>query len=136
MRTGKSILLTMIFLLWGSLSVCATDKQTEDSGLEEGQRKARIKAVSIEGNELTYYEITDQEEKTSDMTPGQWKNGARQETVTVYLPVAVVVHTDTGEEMTFSILESGDELEVLFEEYEDKEIITEIWMESAEGEKG
>ncbi len=136
MRTGKSILLTMIFLLWGSLSVGATEKQTEESGLEEGQRKARIMAVSIEGNELTYYEITDQEENTSEMTPGQRKNGARQDTVTVYLPVAVVVHTDTGEEMTFSILESGDELEVLFEEYEDKEIITEIWMESAEGEKG
>lgn len=50
----------------------------------------------------------------------------------MYLPVSVVVHTDTDEEMTFSILEAGDELEVLFEEVEGEEIITEIWMQSAE----
>ena len=60
--------------------------------------------------------------------------GKQQETVTVYLPVAVVVHTDTGKEMTFSILEAGDELEVLIETDADgEEMITEIWMKGAEG---
>lgn len=63
---------------------------------------------------------------------GSYGGRRSQDTKTVYLPVSVVVHTDTEEEMTFSILEAGDELEVLFEEVEGEEIITEIWMKSAE----
>ena len=56
------------------------------------------------------------------------------QTVTVYLPVAVKVHTDE-EDRTFSILEAGDELEVLLQEDEDgEETIIEIWMTGAEGE--
>ena len=48
---------------------------------------------------------------------------------TTYLPVGVVVYTDTGKESTFSILEAGDSLEVVFTEKEDgTEIITEIRM--------
>ena len=54
------------------------------------------------------------------------------ETKTVYLPVSVVVHTDSGEEMTFSILEAGDELEVLMETTEEEEMIVEIWMRNTE----
>ena len=53
------------------------------------------------------------------------------ETKTVYLPVGVVVHTNKGDK-TFSILEAGDELEVLFEENESgEEVITEIWLEGS-----
>lgn len=61
--------------------------------------------------------------------------GMGAETKTVYLPVAVTVHTDTGEERTFSILEAGDELEVRLEENaEGEEVITEIWMLGGDGE--
>ncbi|MCC8067401.1 MAG: hypothetical protein LIO94_09935, partial [Clostridiales bacterium] len=56
-----------------------------------------------------------------------------QETTTVYLQVGVVVHTDTGKEKTFSILEAGDELEVLFETDEaGNEVITEMWLTGTE----
>lgn len=50
---------------------------------------------------------------------------------TVYLPVAVPVHTDTGDR-TFSILEEGDKLKVLFEEKDGEEVITEIWLSTTE----
>lgn len=61
-------------------------------------------------------------------------SGASQvETVTTYLPVGVVVYTDTGKKTTFSILEAGDELEVLFETNANgDEIITEIRITGAE----
>lgn len=49
---------------------------------------------------------------------------------TVYLPVGIKVHADNGKDTTFSILEEGDVLQVLFETKEDgTEVITEIWME-------
>lgn len=49
---------------------------------------------------------------------------------TVYLPVGVKVHADNGKTTSFSILEEGDVLQVLFEIREDgTEMITEIWME-------
>lgn len=49
---------------------------------------------------------------------------------TVYLPVSIKVHADNGKETTFSILEEGDVLQVLFETKADgTEVITEIWME-------
>lgn len=60
--------------------------------------------------------------------PTQMRGMEREETKTVYVPVAVPVHTDTDETMTFSILEAGDELEVLFEEKDGEETITEIWL--------
>ena len=66
--------------------------------------------------------------------PGSGMRNQSQETVTVYLPVGAIVHTDTAKEMTFSILEAGDELEVLFETDEDgNEVITEIWMTGTGG---
>lgn len=84
--------------------------QDQESDLAEGQRRAQIQVVSITGNKLTYRE-EDQEEQT------------------VYLPVGVIVHTPSGKETTFMILEEGDELEALFQENEDgEEVITEIWM--------
>lgn len=53
----------------------------------------------------------------------------KQNTKTVYLPVPVVVHTDTDEKRTFSILEAGDRLQVTIVTDEDgNETITEIWM--------
>lgn len=87
-----------------------SETQEQESDLAEGQRRAQIQVVSITGNKLTYRE-EDQEEQT------------------VYLPVGVSVHTPSGKETTFMILEEEDELEVLFQENEDgEEVITEIWM--------
>lgn len=87
-----------------------SQSQEQESDLAEGQRRAQIRVVSITGNKLTYRE-EDQEEQT------------------VYLPVGVSVHTPSGKETTFMILEEGDELEALFQENEDgEEVITEIWM--------
>ena len=55
------------------------------------------------------------------------------ETTTVYLPVGIKVHTGNGKTSTFSILEAGDQLEVLFEENENgEEVITEIWLVGTE----
>ena len=54
----------------------------------------------------------------------------RQNTTTVYLPVGIVVHTDLDEHMTFAILEAGDTLTALFEETENGEVITELWLQT------
>lgn len=51
--------------------------------------------------------------------------------VTVYLQVGVVVYTTTGKEKTFSILQAGDEVKVLFETDADgNEVITKMWIVS------
>ena len=67
-----------------------------------------------------------------NMPSGDFQKGGRSEqqnTKTVYLPVPVVVHTDTDEKRTFSILEAGDCLQVtIVTDEEGNEIITEIWM--------
>jgi hypothetical protein len=64
-----------------------------------------------------------------DMSQMENSGGIADMTHTVYLPVGITVHTDTGKLTTFSILEAGDSLEVLFETDEDgEEMITEIWM--------
>lgn len=167
------------------------------------ERTATIMVVSITGNELTYYEVEENEEETENATEesnseeeseskpersiqeksetdlestqeseegtkrermmqgdqgeGQMpspdgmpqKDGSMKQsgnfgksgkdensdrsgnfnTKTVYLPVPVVVHTDTDETRTFSILEAGDRLQVtIVTDEEGKETITEIWM--------
>lgn len=67
---------------------------------------------------------------------GRGRMGMEAETETVYLPVAVTVHTDTDEERTFSILEAGDELEVLIAEDESgADMIIEIWMTDPEDQE-
>lgn len=67
-----------------------------------------------------------------NMPSGDFHKGGRSEqqnTKTVYLPVPVVVHTDTDEKRTFSILETGDRLQVtIVTDEEGNETITEIWM--------
>ncbi len=54
-----------------------------------------------------------------------------QSYTTVYLQVGVPVHTDQEEDSTFTILQDGDQVEVLFvtDEESGEEVITEIWME-------
>lgn len=108
---------------------------TGESGMTSGesQRGGREKGEAFNSGQTSGKELS------GDFDPGQM--GSRgmtarvtRETKTVYIPVAVVVHTDLDEEMTFSILQAGDELEVLFEEVDGEEVITEIWMKSAEGE--
>ena len=67
-----------------------------------------------------------------NMPSGDFQKDGRSEqqnTKTVYLPVPVVVHTDTDEKRTFSILEAGDRLRVtIVTDEEGNETITEIWM--------
>lgn len=130
--------------------------ETENTA-EPGERTATIMVVSITGNELTYYESeeedgkedTSQENSTKkvseedDPEEDSQNKGRSQKKAdfssrnrkemknvkTVYLPVPVVVHTDTNEKMTFSILQAGDKLEVtVITDEQGNETITEIWM--------
>ena len=197
-RNRYSVLLAAALAAGSSMAVRA-ESSTEELKLEEGQRMASIRVVSITGNELTYYEIaaenepetetegmpdedtegipetetegvpdadTEEVPDTGDVrekeagriqeagtgsTPetepasetsenagagGRGRMGMEAETETVYLPVAVTVHTDTDEERTFSILEAGDELEVLIAEDESgADIIIEIWMTDPEDQE-
>ena len=75
---------------------------------------------------------TDSSGMPEDMPSGAFRKGDRseqQDTKNVYLPVPVVVHTDTDEKRTFSILEAGDRLQVtIVTDEEGNETITEIWM--------
>lgn len=140
-----SRLLLLALILVGSACGCSkleSQKQTETE-LAAGQRKAKLQVVSITGNELTYIEETEAE-KDSEMpamstVPSEEDSSSGRsmsdffasaaETVTVYLPVSVKVHIGSGKTADFSILEAGDQLEVLFEENEKgEEIITEIWL--------
>lgn len=76
-------------------------------------------------------ESDSEQKKSEDASSAGAENGV--DFTTVYLPVAVKVHTDTGDIRTFSILEAGDELEVLFEENEEgEEVIIEIWMQGGD----
>lgn len=148
-KKRKMAILLAGFLAFANMTACAEETEREDTS-----RKAAIVVISITGNELTYYEVEDEseealtEEKTKadeeaiteaetkteknqkDFEPEKGMAGgmAHKDTKTVYLPVAAPVHTDTDETMTFSILEEGDELEVLLEEKDGEEIITEIWL--------
>ena len=80
------------------------------------------------------FSMEDAGENSGSFFQGRMEQQENAQTVTVYLPVAVKVHTDE-EDRTFSILEAGDELEVLLQEDEDgEETIIEIWMTGAEGE--
>ena len=197
-RNRYSVLLAAALAAGSSMAVRA-ESSTEELKLEEGQRMASIRVVSITGNELTYYEIaaenepetetegvpdedtegipetetegvpdadTEEVPDTGDVrekeagriqeagtgsTPetepasetsenagagGRGRMGMEAETETVYLPVAVTVHTDTDEERTFSILEAGDELEVLIAEDESRaDMIIEIWMTDPEDQE-
>lgn len=95
-------------------------------GVDRGQMRGSRSGNSDSGQPEDGYSFQGRGSKSGRMN---------QETKTVYLPVSVVVHTDTDAEMTFSILKAGDELEVLFEENEDgEEMITEIWLMSTESE--
>lgn len=125
-----------------------TEEQSEtnltESEIQPGERTATIMVIDITGNELTYYEVEDKAEtETADSGMPQengemvqlegipQKDGGaeKQNEKTVYLPVPVVVHTDTDEKRTFSILEAGDRLQVTIVTDEDgNETITEIWM--------
>lgn len=119
------------------------ESRTEESGTEEnGTEKSGTEENGTEANAPS--DANRQQwgdgEMPEGFDPGRMRNGEMPEgftpgqTQTVYLPVAVAVHTDTGEEMTFSILEAGDELEVLFEEVDGEEVIAEIWMTDTAGE--
>ena len=99
---------------------------------EEASEKEPEMSSSEEASET--FSMEDAGENSGSFFQGRMEQQENAQTVTVYLPVAVKVHTDE-EDRTFSILEAGDELEVLLQEDEDgEETIIEIWMTGAEGE--
>ncbi len=116
----------------------ASAKAGTESG-EEASAKAGTEsgeeASSEAGNMPEGFDPTQKgnREMPEGIDPTQMGGMKREDTKTIYVPVAVPVHTDTDETMTFSILEAGDELEVLFEEKDGEEIITEIWLLDAAG---
>ncbi|HIR12709.1 MAG TPA: hypothetical protein IAB31_02155 [Candidatus Choladousia intestinavium] len=99
---------------------------------EEASEKEPEMSSSEEASET--FSMEDAGENSGSFFQGRMEQQENAQTVTVYLPVAVKVHTDE-EDRTFSILEAGNELEVLLQEDEDgEETIIEIWMTGAEGE--
>ena len=125
-----------------------TEQNETDLEIENGSEKSEISEKSDKGAKSEEKDT----QKDGSMTPpdgvsqgdsdasgmpenmpsGDFQKGGRSEqqnTKTVYLPVPVVVHTDTDEKRTFSILEAGDRLRVTIVTEEDgNETITEIWM--------
>ena len=66
-RMGRRLLWSLsAALLAGSITVSAQESESAD--LQEGQRMARIRVVSIVGNELTYYEYETEEGETDAVT--------------------------------------------------------------------
>ncbi|MCD8337264.1 MAG: hypothetical protein LUD18_08315 [Lachnospiraceae bacterium] len=86
-------------------------------------------ADAMESGEIDRSDIADV--MSGDMDFSDLAGETEDNSVTVYLQVGVVVYTTTGKEKTFSILQAGDELEVLFETDADgNEVITKMWIVS------
>ena len=113
-------------------SVGESETSSSEEVSEEASEKEPEMSSSEEASET--FSMEDAGENSGSFFQGRMEQQENAQTVTVYLPVAVKVHTDE-EDRTFSILEAGDELEVLLQEDEDgEETIIEIWMTGAEGE--
>ena len=116
-----------------SESESANVKDMTPSGgtIQDGGNMTPPEGMQQDGeNKMTPGEIS---QDGGDMSSGDFQMGGRSglqsNTKTVYLPVPVVVHTDTDERRTFSILEAGDKLQVtIVTDEEGNETITEIWM--------
>lgn len=98
---------------------------------QDGRNMTPPDGMAQDGGNMTLQEGMSRDGR--DMPSGDFQKGGRSEvqndTKTVYLPVPVVVHTDTDERRTFSILEAGDRLQVtIVTDEEGNETITEIWM--------
>ena len=98
---------------------------------QDGRNMTPPDGMAQDGGNMTLQEGMSRDGR--DMPSGDFQKGGRSEvqndTKTVYLPVPVVVHTDTDERRTFSILEAGDKLHVtIVTDEEGNETITEIWM--------
>ena len=108
--------------------VVEKDAQTDDAEPEDTEGTSVQKDSSMTPPGGKQQNGSDSE----DMPSGDFSKDGRseqQDTKTVYLPVPVVVHTDTDEKRTFSILEAGDRLQVtIVTDEEGNETITEIWM--------
>ena len=102
-----------------------------DGMAQDGGNMTPPDGMAQDGGNMTLQEGMSRDGR--DMPSGDFQKGGRSEvqndTKTVYLPVPVVVHTDTDERRTFSILEAGDKLHVtIVTDEEGNETITEIWM--------
>lgn len=118
-------------------SAIDTEKDTEKDTESELSTELSRDADESQRAEMGEWKNMSRISETGEM-PGEGKKpdmaakmekGIFEQTVTVYLPVGVKVYTETGKQMSFSILEAGDQLEALFEmNASGSEVITEIQM--------
>lgn len=110
---------------------------------KENQSYVYAYVTNIAGNELTYMELDeavpsgrtgeDGGEKPQ-MPSGRTEEGGgrmpqNSESITTYIPVDTVVHTNTDTVTTFQRLASGDRLKLLVEtDANGEEVIVEIWI--------
>lgn len=114
-----------------SESANTKDKMSPRGMNQDGENMTPPEGMTQDGGTMT--PPGEMQQDGGDMPSGDFQKGERSEvqndTKTVYLPVPVVVHTDTDERRTFSILEAGDRLQVtIVTDEEGNETITEIWM--------
>lgn len=114
-----------------SESANTKDKMSPGGMNQDGENMTPPEGMTQDGGTMTL--PGEMQQDGGDMPSGDFQKGGRSEvqndTKTVYLPVPVVVHTDTDERRTFSILEAGDRLQVtIVTDEEGNETITEIWM--------
>lgn len=109
-----------------------TEKETESEATEQNETDGMPQGdSSMTPPDGTSQNNGDSTGMPENMPSGAFKGGRdkQQDTKTVYLPVPVIVHTDTDEKRTFSILEAGDRLQVtIVTDKDGNETITEIWM--------
>lgn len=114
-----------------------TMDESEELTADTEQGETESETVSANEKDMTPPEgmnqddgnMTPPDDMPSDGFQKDERPGMQSNTKTVYLPVPVVVHTDTDERRTFSILEEGDKLQVtIVTDEEGNETITEIWM--------
>ena len=114
-----------------SESANTKDKMSPRGMNQDGENMTPPEGMTQNGG--TMMPAGEMQQDGGDMPSGDFQKGERtgmqNNTKTVYLPVPVVVHTDTDEKRTFSILEAGDRLQVtIVTDEEGNETITEIWM--------
>ncbi len=102
-----------------------SDQRTEDKPENKPERTAE----NPDRGEKTENTRSTDSNNSSEKRSGKGKGGSRT-SKTVYLPVAVPVHTGEERERTFTILQANDVLEVkIMKNATGEECIVEIWME-------
>lgn len=105
------------------------DQRTEDKPENKPENKPERTAENPDRGEKTENTRNTDSNNSSEKRSGKGKGGSRT-SKTVYLPVAVPVHTGEERVRTFTILQANDVLEVkIMKNAAGEECIVEIWME-------